>query len=100
MRLIPLKKKYYTGVQIRDVIDEVCTDSNDVLEILSRFAAIKTDDVEPIRHGEWKNDRLVTTSGGTYGVRRCSECEAYYQDIGYGWNYCPNCGALMDRGKT
>lgn len=49
--------------------------------------------------GRWVLDRLVTTSGGTYGVRRCSECEAYYQDIGYGWNYCPNCGARMSDGE-
>lgn len=45
--------------------------------------------------GEWRSDRLVSTSGGTYGVRRCSVCEAYYQDIGNWWNFCPNCGAYM-----
>ena len=47
-------------------------------------------------HGEWIADRLVTTSGGTYGVKRCSLCEAYFQDVGYGFNYCPNCGAKME----
>ena len=46
--------------------------------------------------GMWESDRLVSTSGGTYGVRRCSECGAYYQDIGYGWNFCPTCGARME----
>lgn len=50
--------------------------------------------------GRWKSDRLVSTNGGTYGVRRCSECEAYYQDIGYGWNFCPNCGAYMKGDET
>lgn len=45
--------------------------------------------------GHWISDRLITTTGGTYGVRRCSECEAYYQDVGYGWNFCPNCGSSM-----
>ena len=55
-----------------------------------------TIDAVPVVHGEWISDRLVTTNGGTYGVRRCSRCEAYYQDIGYGWDYCPNCGARMD----
>lgn len=59
-----------------------------------------TIEAEPVRHGGWKSDRLVTTNGCTYGVRRCSECEAYYQDIGYGWKYCPNCGALMDKEET
>ena len=51
---------------------------------------------EAVRHGRWIYDRLITTTGGTYGVRRCSECESYYQDVGYGFNYCPHCGALMD----
>ena len=51
--------------------------------------------IEERKEGKWINDRLVSTNGGTYGVRRCSECEAYYQDVGYGWNYCPNCGADM-----
>jgi len=48
------------------------------------------------KKGKWIEDRLISTGGGTYGVRRCSECEAYYQDVGYGWNYCPNCGARME----
>lgn len=52
-------------------------------------------DVVPVVHGHWIKDRLVTTSGGTYGVKRCSECEAYYQDIGHGFNFCPHCGARM-----
>lgn len=56
-------------------------------------------DAEKIRHGKWIQDRLLSTSGGTYGVRRCSLCEAYYQDVGYGWHYCPNCGAKMDEGE-
>lgn len=48
------------------------------------------------RHGHWIKDRLVSTSGGTYGVYRCSKCEWYGQDIGYSFNYCPHCGAIMD----
>lgn len=48
------------------------------------------------KHGKWIEDRLCSTIGGTYGVRRCSICEDYFQDIGYGWNYCPHCGAKME----
>ena len=66
-------------------LDDALTDLEDAPTI----------DAVPVVHGEWISDRLVTTNGGTYGVRRCSRCEAYYQDIGYGWNYCPNCGARM-----
>ena len=48
------------------------------------------------KKGKWIKDRLSSTCGGSYGVYRCSECESSYQDIGYGWNYCPNCGARME----
>lgn len=48
------------------------------------------------KKGKWIKDRLSSTCGGSYGVYRCSECASSYQDIGYGWNYCPNCGARME----
>lgn len=48
------------------------------------------------KKGKWVKDRLVSTSGGSYGVYRCSLCSRAYQDVGYGFNYCPNCGAEME----
>lgn len=65
------------------------------IEKLEQEAAKRARIAEP-KTGSWESDRLVSTNGGTYGVRRCSECEAYYQDIGYGWNFCPNCGTRME----
>ena len=53
-------------------------------------------DAEPIRHGHWISERLCSTKGGTYGIRRCSNCEYCYNDFGDEWNYCPDCGAKMD----
>ena len=49
--------------------------------------------------GRWIWDSLVCTSGGNYGVLRCSECEAYYERVGF-WprRYCPKCGAKMEEG--
>ena len=47
-----------------------------------------TVDAEPVRHGHWIEAK--------YPLFTCSECGATYQDIGYGYNYCPNCGAKMD----
>ena len=43
------------------------------------------------KNGRWVYDRLETTSGCFYGVRRCSECGM----IGGGTRYCPYCGADM-----
>ena len=48
----------------------------------------QTVDAEPVRHGHWIEAR--------YPLFTCSECGATYQDTGYGYNYCPNCGAKMD----
>ena len=64
-------------------------------EVIQWVNLYKTADVREVVHGKWIKDRLCTTNGGTYGVRRCSICEDYYQDVGYGWDYCPNCGADM-----
>ena len=41
-----------------------------------------------MRHGHWVEAR--------YPLFTCSVCGATYQDNGYGYNYCPNCGAKMD----
>ena len=42
---------------------------------------IPATDVRENVSGEWISDRLITTSGGTYGVKRCSNCEHYYQKV-------------------
>ena len=48
-------------------------------------------DAEPVRHGHWIEAK--------YPLFICSECGATYQDNGYGYNYCPHCGAKMDESK-
>lgn len=50
------------------------------------MSKIPTADVEEVKHGEWENN------GGFY---RCSECINY---TNYDYDYCPYCGAKMDRG--
>lgn len=57
---------------------------------------VPTADVVEVKHGRWIDDRLCTTLGGTYEVQRCSVCGEHYEEVGYDWNYCPNCGAKMD----
>ena len=45
-------------------------------------------DVRPVVRGKW-----ITVKHPLY---ECSICGAVYQDVGYGFNYCPNCGARME----
>jgi hypothetical protein len=58
------------------------------------FMKIESADAAPVRRGRWKYERLPSTSGGSYAVVRCSECE--YQYPMAETRYCPNCGAKMD----
>ena len=48
---------------------------------------LPTTDAEPVRHGKW----IVTTEG----VVKCSECKRKF--ILLKENFCPNCGARMDK---
>lgn len=44
--------------------------------------------IDPVKHGKWNNDET------------CSVCgEGFLCDTDY-FNYCPNCGAIMDEPKT
>ena len=43
-----------------------------------------TVDAEPVRHGYWIDGWI------------CSECGEAFNTNGEAWNYCPNCGAMMN----
>ena len=64
-----------------------------LFELVERYgitgviASIPAADVRPVVRGKW-----ITVKHPLY---ECSICGAVYQDVGYGFNYCPNCGARM-----
>lgn len=49
--------------------------------------------------GKWLHERLLSTTGGTYPVTRCSVCQ---NTMPFEWEtpYCPNCGARMREGDA
>ena len=57
-----------------------------------------TVEAKPIRHGRWKKVCEIRYVGDSYlrSLYECSVCGADFQEIGYGYSYCPNCGAKMD----
>lgn len=71
---------------------------NECLNDLERLPVIKSEAV-PVVHGRWvietidKKERKISAT--------CSECEAFFSlglfDFGLCYNYCPNCGAKMDK---
>ena len=61
--------------------------------IASEIADIPAADVAPVVHGRW-----VEKEKYTFGIMYdCSLCENRILDNGHPWNYCPNCGAKMDK---
>ena len=50
-------------------------------------------DVVEVRHGRW-----IEQEKYTFGVMYdCSICGDRILNNGHSWNYCPNCGAKMDK---
>ena len=50
-------------------------------------------------HGEWKETGYETGALGiTYRQTQCSNC-GWEHALPMWWNFCPNCGAEMERGK-
>lgn len=49
----------------------------------------QTVDAAPVKHGHWIKD-------GKRMVYQCSKCHGSFQEIGYGFNFCPECGTKMD----
>ena len=50
-------------------------------------------DVAPVVHGHW-----IEKEKYSFGIMYdCSLCDNRILDNGYSWNYCPNCGAKMDK---
>lgn len=79
-------------------------------DVETLFEQIPTADAAPVRHGQWdgEGDGYAGTEAGeqllVIDVWYCSEC-GYYIDEGIDDetilpNYCPNCGAKMDKEET
>lgn len=66
-----------------------------LVAVRAAIAQTPTEDVQKIRHGEWK--RTSPTTPKSYR-RICSVCGMVGHMIGEEYPYCPNCGAKMDGG--
>ena len=55
---------------------------------LEKIRKMPSADVAPVVHGRWIVTDVIT----------CSECQHFTRSEFAGrWNYCPNCGARMDK---
>ena len=55
-----------------------------------------TIEAEPVRHGKWVKADSQQYFRKHYPYFTCSEC-GYRKDSQKKWDYCPNCGARMDK---
>ena len=67
---------------------------NGIESVLEYAENLPAADVAPVVHGRW-----IEQEKYTFGVMYdCSICGDRILDNGHSWNYCPNCGAIMDGG--
>ena len=69
---------------------------NVLTEVRDKVRALPTVEAEPVRHGKWWRYPLEQLGfpEHVYMMRQCSECKKVFDQK---WNYCPNCGAKMDK---
>lgn len=61
--------------------------------IASEIATLPIADVAPVVHGKWE----VIHVKNHWDKARCSACKRIFESYEWGSNYCPVCGAKMDR---
>ena len=74
---------------MNDAPEQVGYSREDAADCIRYMDAV---DVAPVRHGRW-----IETGKGLLGTAsyKCSDCE-FPMPFYNGYNYCPNCGAIMD----
>ena len=76
------------------VTDAIWHGKRSMHDVASAINSVPSADVAPVRHGRW-----IEQEKYTFGVMYdCSICGDRILDNGHSWNYCPNCGAIMDGG--
>lgn len=68
-----------------------------VADFIIKVNAIPAADVKPVRHGCWEN--IVSLDDCYFATCSCCGCLIKITKTGSKWNYCPNCGAKMDKEK-
>ena len=99
-----MQKEYITKDRAKQFVcghcNEVCSEKPCEPSDCDWMAFIDTEpaaDVAEVRHGWW--ERVIPTKSAAKWSTKvsCSNCHS----VGYmRYNYCPNCGASMDKGQN
>ena len=57
--------------------------------------------IDPVKHGEWVGTEFDNYADGypVFYEWACSNCGCVFEDDEPTYNYCPNCGARMERSE-
>ena len=58
---------------------------------------IPSADVAPVRHGRWVNEQMIVGGFAETWACDCSVCGRTQREPLWKPNYCPNCGAKMEK---
>lgn len=87
-------KEYIERAAVLDVVKRT---SGDYAAAWSEIAHIPAADVAEVRHGRWVDKTNISRSAVEQRVD-CSVCgQIFWTTAVLSFNYCPNCGALMDK---
>lgn len=81
----------------RDELMSVISEIKSVVEFDGPIeeVQVKGEKYEKVRHGRWQIEGYTVRAGKVYS---CTECGRISRHNG-NYEYCPNCGARMDRGS-
>ena len=87
---------YIDRKALRDALYDADAITMNGVKILNQFPAA---DVAPVRHGKWLHTEIEDDEewGGIWHKWTCDNCGYSVGNNPNGTNYCPNCGARMDR---
>ena len=77
------EKEYIEREKLNDMLEDFCVNES----FYDALQTIPAADVVPVRHGHWIDNKHTDTA-------ICSECKCVFTDE---TNYCPHCGAKMDK---
>lgn len=64
-------------------------------KLVDIMTEVPSEDVAPVRHGEWEYQPPTATLNGAW---KCTACKCYFwEHTANEFKYCPNCGAKMDK---
>lgn len=72
----------------------LAADTGRAAKALSLLGKESVADVAPVVHGEWLSGRTFLENAV------CSNCKTTYEAYYSKYQYCPRCGAKMDRGES